>query len=238
MVSLTILMGLALSACAPVPRQPAPLPAPVPTPVPPPQEEPETEEPENPETGMAALAALLPEREGFRWVYYGFAEYGHEMTLDSITTEDGQRVYEISGEVFDMSDGESDRDFILALRYTLSNGVLVQEKNEDVMLDSDFDRIELIRGPLQEGTRWQQNVVNGAGRAYILNCEITQAGEEDGAALYMVVYQEQNGPYFERRVFKEGIGVILFEKLLQMEEGDFEVSYHLYEEGSGYPEGA
>ena len=78
------------------------------------------------------LAGLLPDKE-YKWLYNGFAEYGHQMVLEDIVKSDNEIKYFINGKVADMSDGESGRsqdDFNIDLVYTISNGVILQTKTE------------------------------------------------------------------------------------------------------------
>ncbi len=226
-----------LVGCAAPPGQPAPTPTPAPTPVPTPTPMPEEEPPDDEDApDIEMLSKLFPEREGYRWVYFGFAEYGHEMTIEEISVTEEGIIYTIPGEVFDMSDGESDRAFTMTVTYTIVPGAVFQDKREDVMMDSDFDHIELVRGPLEEGNSWIQILTNAEGNEFTLKCTITEVTQEEGVNLYTIEYQDQNGPYYERRVIKEGIGVVSFAKLYMTDEDDFEVSYHFFDETSGYQE--
>lgn len=182
------------------------------------------------------LAALLPEKEGFTWIYNGFAEYGHKMTLKSIDKKDSNYTYNIDGLVEDISGGEAakTKDFSLNITYTIEKGSLIQTKRETAMLDSPFDRIELIRTPLLEGTQWEQEVKNRDNKAVTLVCTISEVNNTGGKNIYKVDYKDKNSDYFERREFKEGVGLVLFEKLLVLQDQSFPAGYYLYEEASGY----
>lgn len=180
----------------------------------------------------AALAEMLPDKEGFTWVYNGFAEYGHRMVLERINRQDGQILYSISGDVEDVSGGESDKDFSIELEYIIKDGVWVQKKREQVMLDSVSDNIQLLKAPLEQGTRWDQKVVAEDGNEIDLACQITEIKEENGKRLVTVLYEDKNGDYFERRTFKEGVGVISLEKLFQSQGESFTVGYTLFETAS------
>ena len=183
----------------------------------------------------AALAEMLPDKEGFTWVYNGFAEYGHRMVLERIESQDGQIVYFVTGDVEDVSGGESKKDFSIELEYVIKDGVLVQKKKEQVMLDSVSDNIQLLRAPLDPGNRWDQKVITKEGNEIDLSCQITEIKEESGKRLVTVLYEDKNGDYFERRTFREGAGVISLEKLFQSQGELFTVGYTLFEDASGYP---
>ncbi|HBX24502.1 MAG TPA: hypothetical protein DEF34_12865 [Desulfotomaculum sp.] len=181
------------------------------------------------------LAALLPSREGYRWYYNGFAEYGHRMTLKTIDKQNSDLVYSIEGEVDDPSGGEAkDRDFNLQIVYTIANGVLTQTKQEDAMLDSNYDRLDLIKTPLGKGIRWTQKVIDQDNIETDLECTIEDVKNLDGVAVYTVVYKDKNSDYYERREIKEGVGLVSFEKLLILQDQSFPAGYYLNEEASGY----
>jgi hypothetical protein len=182
---------------------------------------------------LAELKALLPEKEGYKWVYNGFAEYGHTLVLDQIKEEDGKVVYSATGEIDDMSGGESDRDFSLSVTYTLTPQSITQEKTGEMMMDI-FDKVVLIQAPLDQGNTWTQTVKNEDGAEITLECTIEEIEENDGAKVYTVTYQDKNSPYYEKRVIREGIGVINFTRLYITDEENFEISYFIYEEASGY----
>ncbi|MDQ2087532.1 hypothetical protein RBH29_13955 [Herbivorax sp. ANBcel31] len=182
------------------------------------------------------FAKLLPEKSGYEWRYSGFAEYGHYMEIDEIVRDNGVIKYLITGEVLDMSDGEAGYDsdhYNIDLVYTIENGALIQTKSENMMMDSDFDELELIRAPLTKGNKWGQGVVDESGEYRYLNCEITDINEVEGSKVYTVEYREDSG-YYEIRMIEEGIGVVSFTKLWQTDDGDFEIGYSLNKEYSGY----
>ena len=179
---------------------------------------------------------LLPERSGYSWLYSGFAEYNHQMELNEIVTDKGIIKYIIAGNVEDMSDGEAGygpEHYNIDLLYTIEDGALIQTKSENMMMDSEFDKIELIRAPLIKNNKWGQGGVDKSGEYRYLNCEITDINEVAGSKVYTVEYREDNG-YYEIRMIEEGIGVVSFAKLWQTDDGDFEIGYSLSKEYSGY----
>jgi len=174
------------------------------------------------------LAKLLPHEEGFQWHYFGFAEYGHEMTLSAITPGPDRITYDVTGRVYDLSDGESGNDFSLSVTYTVDAHSLVQEKTAPMMMDS-FDRMELIRLPLEEGSDWQQTVPDSSGEDVTLICTIEKVEEKPAGAVYTVLYQDTASEYYERREIQEDNGVIRFEKLYMSEgEEPFLIGYSMY----------
>jgi hypothetical protein len=179
-----------------------------------------------------ALSALLPSEIGYTWIYNGFAEYGHTMTLDAILASVDSSVYEISGEVADMSGGEGNFSVDLTLKYILSGNSIVQEKTEEMMLDSKFDRLTLIKLPFEVGNTWTEIVINPETQNEVTLISVIETVEMvDGAMQYTVRYDDANSDYYELRVFREGVGVISVEKLLELTDGNFPASYSLFMSG-------
>lgn len=179
------------------------------------------------------LAGLLPQEEGYEWIYSGFAEYGHTMSLDSITETGGRRTYLISGEVSDPSGGEAQLDFSFTLSYVVDEDSLVQIKTEEAMLDSRFDQLTLIKTPLVAGTSWQEQVTDDTGNQATITGRITAVNAEEEQKVYTVRYEEQNSDYWEERVIKEGAGIQSFERLMDLGDEPFTVGYYLYIPSSG-----
>lgn len=174
------------------------------------------------------LAALLPSETGHTWIYSGFAEYGHTMTLDRIEEASNRRTYELSGEVSDSSDGEGNLSRGISLNYILQGNALIQEKTAPMMLDSKFDRLTLIETPLVAGTTWTETLMDQSGRTAKIDAIIQKVEIVDGKKQFTVRHQEVGTSYYEVRVLREGAGVLSFEKLLQLTEDSFPVSYSLY----------
>lgn len=178
------------------------------------------------------LSKLLPNVSGYSWIYNGFAEYGHTMTLKSIVDDPNQRIYTITGEVEDMSGGESLADGSISIRYILSGNELIQEKAELRMLDSKFDRLTLIKTPLVAGTTWTQDAIDKDGNSSRINATIKKVEIVDGNKMqYTVHYDDVNSAYFEERIIREGVGVVSVEKLLELSDTSFSAGYTLYVSG-------
>ncbi len=179
---------------------------------------------ENTEVTSHALERFLPDDVGYRWSYWGFAEYGHWMILDKIEQIEDETVYNISGMVEDMSEGEAHRDFSFKLSYYLSDNALTVVRQPSFTMDNDFIKMDLLRLPLIEGNRWTETVTDENGEQIDLICEIEQI--DDG--LITVRYSQTDSPFYQLRVFEEGIGVVAFEKLYISQDGNFEVGYTLF----------
>ena len=161
------------------------------------------------------VMSYFPDNEGFTWTYFGFAEYGHEMSIDRIsnTKSPGNVVYEIAGAVFDMSDGESGRDFSFGLEY-----IFTQEDVRERILHKDvfphrIDGLVMLKAPVKEGQKWSFKAEDGSE----VDARITRTGKDldDDLAYCEVEYTTPDtsmpdGLYRETRVFKKGLGVVAF----------------------------
>jgi hypothetical protein len=178
-----------------------------------------------------ALSALLPTEIGYKWIYNGFAEYGHTMTLDRIEDLIDRRTYFISGAVDDMSDGEGTFNRDLSIKYTLIGNAMIQEKTEQMMLDSKFNRLTLIETPLVAGTTWTETIPDKTGKMTKIDAIIRKVEVVDGKMQYTIHYDDVASAYYEERVIREGVGVISLEKLLELGEEPFPASYFLFMSG-------
>jgi len=161
------------------------------------------------------VMSYFPDNEGFTWTYFGFAEYGHEMSIDRITNtkSPGNVVYEIAGAVFDMSDGESGRDFSFGLEY-----IFTQEDVRERILHKDvfphrIDGLVMLKAPVKEEQKWSFKAEDGSA----VDARITRTGKDldDDLAYCEVEYTTPDtsmpdGLYRETRVFKKGLGVVAF----------------------------
>lgn len=178
---------------------------------------------------LEPLAKLLPSSIGSTWLYDGFAEYSHEMAIMNIINEEDNRLYMIKGKVGDPSDGESGINRNIDLKYTIIDNKLIQDKVENAMMDSKFDHLTLIETPLVAGTQWTEQVLDKNNKKVTLNSLIQKVEiNNDGKKQYTVNYKDIDSDYYEIRVIEEGKGVIQFEKLMELEDTSFPVSYFLF----------
>jgi hypothetical protein len=179
------------------------------------------------------LKDLLAQYNNYQWTYSGSVEYGHEMVIDQIIKNETSSHYMISGSVYDASGGESDMDYTLELNYFVESDVIIQTKEEEDMLDSKFDSIELIRTPLQQGNTWNQEVENPDGNMTTLISTITEVNDSEDGMIFTVRYEDLNSSYYEERKIKENVGVINFVKLMTFEDDAYEMGYGILEDNSG-----
>lgn len=179
------------------------------------------------------FSSLLPSQAGYKWAYKGFAEYRHEMTLMEIERKGNKKIYTVIGKVLDMSNGEGGNDkdyFNIDIKYTVSAEGIIQEKEENVMMSSFFDKLTIIRPPLVAGNRWENTYIDKDGNEIDIISHITRVEEIDGKMHYTVEYRGRNSYHFEERKIMEGKGIVGYTKIYKPKEGNtIFVGYNLYE---------
>src|SRR5699024_6551923 len=177
------------------------------------------------------LTELLPDKKSYKWDYDGSTEYGHNMELKKIEESADKVDYTLEGEVEDASGGESESDFSLDLTYTVTEDKLIQNIDSEMVMDSNFPEIELIKSPLSEGNEWTQTQKNSDGEEIILESAIDSIENEDGQDIYTVIYEDKDSDYYEKREIKDGVGVISFENTSDNMPMKYEINY----DATGYP---
>ncbi len=174
------------------------------------------------------LDALLPEIPA-TWTYMGIGEYGSVMSLGEVVEMASQKIYKVYGEVEDLTGGELNNEaFVFSITYVVYEDRIEQIKTGQMLLDSDYDRITLIKAPLEAGTTWTESVEDADGRAVKLIGTITEVSKDnDTGPIYTVSYTVEGSDYFEKRMIKEGEGVISFEKPFFYDGESFPVQYGL-----------
>lgn len=183
----------------------------------------------------SALTALLPAAAGFKWQYFGFAEYAMSMSLKSIDRTAGSAVYSAEGSVADMSGGAGKGDFSVKVVYTVSSGALRQKLQGVKALDSVYPELDLIRLPLQKGTAWKQDAAGSDGKKTALNCTITDVKAAGGRKVYSVTYKDASSDYVETREITEGLGVTSFSRLYKYDGGSDMIGYTLSSSDASSP---
>ncbi len=179
------------------------------------------------------LASLFPE-ENFKWAYKGNDDYYHEMMLESIKSDEKEMIYKIVGEV--RKPANISGNYTIELFYKIVGNSVIQVRNADMMIDSEYNNITLIKSPLEVGTMWQDVVKDKDGNKAHIEAKITEIKNDPKGKIYNVVYVNSKTGYSEVRQIMEHYGVIAFVKVLNMNGMDIEQGYGLYGEGSGYVE--
>lgn len=193
---------------------------------------------QTPSGRTGGLEAFLPGGEGYTWVYSGFAEYGHRMTLRHIIPRGDRSIYVATGEVFDLSGGESTSDFSMSTLYIVEPDRLVERVSGPMLMQNRYRSLELLRTPVEKGTAWVQDVelVDGGYRT-TLTSTITDVKDVDGRRTVFVTYTDNATGYEETREIAEGVGVVAYEKFyvpagMDNEQGEM-IGYRLVEGTSG-----
>lgn len=180
-----------------------------------------------------ALVKLMPE-ENFKWAYIGKDEYYHEMVLESITTSEIEYIYKVTGSVQENSTSGSADDFNIELYYEIKGDSIKQIKTAPMMLDSEYDRMTLIKAPLEVGTKWTEEVRDFNDEKQTIHGEIIKATETEKGMLYEVFYKNPKIEYSESRQIVEGLGVVAFTKVIGSGDQRAQYGYGLYGRNSGY----
>jgi hypothetical protein len=183
----------------------------------------------------SALAALLPDKAGFQWKYFGFAEYAMSMELKSMDRTSTGITYEAQGEVADMSGGAGKGDFSVKVLYTVASGALRQKLQGEKALDNVYPELDLIRTPLQKGAAWSQNATDSSGKQASLSCSITDIKTVNGRKVYCVTYKDTGSDYVETREITEGIGITSFSRLYKYDTGSDMIGYTLSQTDTAAP---
>lgn len=174
-----------------------------------------------------SLADLFPQEEGWYWEYSGSADYAHHMHLDKVYGADSQKVLTVSGEVNNVSSGDSHSDYSLEVTYAIEGDRVVQTKLSDAMMDSEYDKVTLIMSPLATGTSWKETVVDSQGKKVEIQSEIIDIEDNPGGKIYKIIYKETNSDYSEVRKIQEKRGVVDFVKTLKYADQSMEIRYSL-----------
>lgn len=176
-----------------------------------------------------SLQSYFPQKIGTSWIVNGMAEYGHRMVLTSVRKDQRQKktIHDIIGNVDDMSDGESKRNFHFRLRYTFTSNAVQEEVLEaDTPFPHTFKKLTLLQQPIRKGARWQQTVTVKGKRA-VLRGEILgiQRDPTQKTNVIRVRYRVPmagmpNGTYEEIREYRQGDGIYRFEKTFGPNESD------------------
>lgn len=172
------------------------------------------------------LDGFLPTGD-FKWIYTGFAEYMQELTILDVYETSSKKTYKTSGEVLDMSSGESSLDFSLAVNYIVTHDELIQEKIEEVMMDSEFDKLTLLRLPIEVDATWSESVISSDGDKETIQATIVEIIGKKPNRTVRVEYKNKDDSYIEKRSIQEGLGVVSFDKTMKFGSEKFEMGYSL-----------
>lgn len=144
--------------------------------------------------------------------YFGYAEYGHRGKM----TAEGDDVYRFDGEYRDgivENDRFSVRYYFDTFRGTITEQVVMTDRNEVPEVNSKLHNVVLLKFPLKLNKKWHHStMLNGA--KYDLEAEIIVYDADTG--LVKVRYIVEGVPgyyrdrYIEEREFMSGYGMTMF----------------------------
>jgi len=174
-----------------------------------------------------SLDALLPDMPA-SWIYNGTAEYNQVMSLVEVIETSGQKIYRVYGEVEDTTGGDVQADFTFEKTYTVSGDRIEQTRSGRMLLDSEYDKLTLIKLPLEIGTTWNEKVLDTAGKSVRIDAVIEDIDTSSEATIYKVRYTQSGSDYYELRHIEEGSGIVHFEKVMFYDGDTIDLQYDLF----------
>jgi hypothetical protein len=160
------------------------------------------------------LAAIFPQKEGFKWHFNGPADYGKSMTITNVIRENDKISIIITGNLDDLSDGEAGKtDFHFS--YTITN--------ESIKDSSDFI---ILKKPLVIGNEWDNQYMLGE-KTYSALTRIT-ALTGDFITTESVINNVPNYPnekYWRKEVYQLGKGLVFYAEMVEEDYGGCVLDY-------------
>lgn len=163
----------------------------------------------------------------FTWEYEGSGSYYHIMSIDKINVYQDGINYLISGEVISEKNPSNFDDYLLSIRYILTDKGIRQEKQEKKMIDSKYNSLYILKFPIEKGNSWTEKVIDDSGSSKTLECSIVDIQFQDGKKIIKIRYNEKYSDYYEIREIMEKKGIISFEKNIKYKNDNFNISYNL-----------
>ena len=163
----------------------------------------------------------------FTWEYEGSGSYYHIMSIDKIDIYQDEINYLISGEVISEKNPSNFDDYLLSIRYILTDKGIKQEKQEKKMNDSKYNSLYILKFPIEKGNSWTEKVIDNSGNSKTLDSSIIDIQFKNEKKIVKVRYDEKYSDYYEIREIMEKKGVISFEKNIQYKNDNFNISYTL-----------
>lgn len=177
------------------------------------------------------LNSFFPQEVGYKWIYNGFAEYGHIMELDNIVREDDRLEYYIRGEVQDASGFPPTEKHKFEIKYSVGKGVVREHIVKPGRLPHKITEFDIIREPLIKGNSWKGNVYLDEKKVELKSIIIDIGKDVNNKNFVKIKYEAPykgmpNDTYTETRVFREGKGIQYFENTFNK---DVLFNYQLFE---------
>lgn len=141
-------------------------------------------------------------------VYYGEAQYYHEIQKVEQNEIDNQLFITASGEIRDNTKGKTQNNFYFNYVFKVTDQSIFQILDNNRLNDSDFKEIELLRKPIEKGNIWTFDAVMFNDKTTKMTAEILSYDEE--SKVILVKYTSKD--YSETRSLIQNVGITDFTK--------------------------
>ncbi|MGM0378288.1 MAG: hypothetical protein ACQEQE_00965 [Bacillota bacterium] len=156
--------------------------------------------------------------------YSGSGDYYQEVFINDIIRKENKIILDVNGEVKAKNFDELYDDHFFNYKYILDkHGILQQSYNNNLVLDSKYTNLYILKFPLVEGNFWKETTLDSNGNKYKVKSSIESIKTEDGKTIITVYHNEQGSDYYEKRVIKEGLGIVKYSKNTKL---DISVGYN------------
>ncbi|GAB6106181.1 hypothetical protein [Fusibacter bizertensis] len=155
--------------------------------------------------------------------FLGDGDYYHVTKEIQFEKDDGKESAVITGEVKNNFAGGTGADYNFTIRLEVTSQELVQTYTGNRLNDSDFDRVILLKLPLEADQSWSFTATNKEGKKQKVTATITEIFN-DGKGI-KVRYETKDG-YFEERTLYEKHGVIDFLRQVIYQNESTVTGYH------------
>ncbi|EKE27095.1 MAG: hypothetical protein ACD_4C00045G0001, partial [uncultured bacterium (gcode 4)] len=131
-----------------------------------------------------------------------------------------------SGEVKDLTKGFSNKDYSFEMKYVVDHEKIVQTIDKNVINDSAYKEIVLLKLPLTLDASWQFKTKTFDNKTQTITANIIEYDPYQGSIT--VEYSGEN-QYYEVRHFQKNIGITSFTKLVTYKNAKAITGYHLYQ---------
>ncbi len=169
------------------------------------------------------LAEYLPNEPA---AYSGDSEYYHVVKSIEPLETTSQKQVTVNGEVLDNATGISHKDFSFQMTLTVDDKEITQISTGSELNDSIFDKVVLLRSPIEVGGKWSFTALNKEGKKVKVDAQILEMDEQ---GTLKVSYSTKDG-YQEERIIKKNLGVTDFIRLVTFNKESTWTGYHMEHE--------
>lgn len=170
-----------------------------------------------------SLAEYLPNEPA---AYSGDSDYYHVVKSIELLETTSQKQVTVNGEVLDNSTGISHKDFSFQIKLTVDDKEITQISTGSELNESIFDKVVLLRNPIEVGAKWTFTALNKEGKKIKVDAQILEIDEQ---GTLKVSYSTKDG-YQEERIIKKSLGVTDFIRLVTFNKESTWTGYHLENE--------